>query len=298
MSVCVLDADTPLGAELYRQLGATALPVARSAVDPCDTEQLFRMLLRLQPTAVINAIDYADHQLAELEPDRCFAINAIAVRRIAEACELLRCPLVQLSTDRVFDEDSPRQEPYRETDPTCPGSVFGHSKRTGESYVAACPRHFIVRTSALYGHARTQAGESNFVESLLQLGRAGTPLALVNDLHFAPSYITHVAGAILHLFQDTEAYGIYHIANSGSTSWFGFARELFHHVQPGIDLRPIASADDTSARWPKFSMLDTSKFGSLSGHEMPSWQAGLVAYLAAEGLIPNCHRGMASSSAP
>ena len=286
MLVCVLNADSPLGAELCRRLGDDALPVLRGEVDLLEGEQVFRLLLRLQPTAVINTAAYSDVEHAEIARDHCFAINAIAVKWMAKACALLHCPLVQISTDHVFAANCGQRRPYRETDPTCPRSVFAHSMRAGEVYAAECPRHFIVRTSALFGHLGPQPDDSNFVETMLRLSHtpaAHTPAALPvsNDQYFSPSYVPHVAEAILHLLKYSEAYGIYHIANFNFTTWFEFAKEIFRQNQIDARLEPVSrSQGGGSDLWPSFSVLDTGKYHRTGGPTMPAWQTALAEYLA------------------
>lgn len=284
MAVCVLDAESPLGTELCRALGAEALPVTREQVDFFAGEQVFRLLMQRQPSAVVNTASYSDVELAENEPERCFAVNAATVKRVVEACALLHCPVVNLSTDQVFGADSGRTEPYRETDPTCPRSVFAHSKRAGEVYTASWHRHFIVRTADLYGRAGCPA-TSDPLDLLVQRCRSpspqGSPLTALCDQFCTPTYLPHVARAILHLLQNTESYGTYHVVNSGFTNWFDFAGEVCRLAQFDVVPQPTTRAESGVSRlWPAFAALDPGKYQGIGGPPMPSWQAALSERLA------------------
>lgn len=280
MAVSVLDADSPLGAELCRALGDEALPVRREEIDFSAGEQIFRLLLRLQPTAVINVASYSDIELAEAEPERCFSINAAAVKRIVEVCALLHCPLVNLSTDHVFGADSGRYEPYRESDPTSPRSVYAHSKRAGEVYAAGWHRHFIVRTADLYGRPAGAAAPDlldRLLESCATHAQQGSELPAVRDQYCTPTYIPHLAQAILHLLKNSQEYGTYHVVNSGFTNWFEFAEFVCQLKQVTPPLKPVTRAEaGISPLWPRFSVLDSSRYQSTDGPKMPSWQAAVA----------------------
>ena len=282
MSVCVLDSESLLGAELSYQLGEDAIPVRREELDLLDDQQVVRLLLRIQPTAVINAAAYDDVCSAEIDRERCFAVNAIAVKRIAEACQILRCPLVHLSTNQVFGGDPLRRKPYGESEPTRPVGVFAHSKRAGEVYAAGCHRHFIIRTSDLYPRFAADSSTDNFVELLVRKACTHEALPMIGSQYCTPSYAPHVAGAILSLLRESEAYGIYHIVNSGITTWLEFAEEVFRKVLLDPTLPPlmIPGSYQEGGATPRFSVLDMTRYRNLSRGDLPTWQSALGAYFA------------------
>jgi dTDP-4-dehydrorhamnose reductase len=281
MPVCVLDSQSLLGDELCYQLGGDAIPVLRQDLDLLNDQQVFRRILRLQPTAVINAAAYDDVPSAETDREQCFAMNAVAVKRIAEACEILRCPLVHLSTNHVFGADTLRRKPYRETEPTQPVSVFGHSKRAGEVYAAGCHRHFIVRTSDLYSRFSADTADKNVVEAFLRHGLTNSRPQTVSNQYCTPSYAPHIASAILYLLRSTEAYGIYHLGNSGVTTWFEFAEEVFRQALFDRSIHPVTPGPcGREGVSPGFSVLDMTKYRSVSSRDLPSWQSALAEYFA------------------
>src|SRR5205085_9848553 len=176
---------------------------------------------------VINCAAYNLVDRAEDEPDAAFAVNAWAVRELATACNELGSVLVHFSTDHVFGLDAARRTPYAEDDPPGPVNVYGLSKLSGEYLVRAlCPRHFIVRTCGLYGIWGSGGKGGNFVETMLRLAREGKPLRVVDDQECTPSYTVDIATATAALIA-TDRYGLYHLTNSGSCSWYDFARAIF-----------------------------------------------------------------------
>ncbi len=164
--------------------------------------------------------------------------------------------------------------------PPGPKRAYALSKLAGEYFVRAeCPRHFIVRTCGLYGSAST-AGKGNFVKTMLRLAKERKELAIVNDQHCTPSFAADVAAAIARLIE-TDQYGLYHATNSGSTTWYEFAREIFRLAAIDIAVRPITSAEyPQKARRPAYSVLNCGKLAAVTGSPSPAWQDALGRYLA------------------
>jgi dTDP-4-dehydrorhamnose reductase len=194
------------------------------------------------------------------------------------ACRQLQCPLVQISTDYVFAGNRPPGRPWRESDEPHPQGIYALSKLHGEQQAAQWEKHFVVRTCGLYGRS---PHNNNFVETMLRLGRERNHLRVVDDQHCTPTYVAHLAAAVLFLLQ-TENYGIYHIVNSGATTWHEFAGEIFRQARMAVELQPITTAEyGAAAPRPAYSVLDTGKYRGLGGPEMPPWREALAEYLAA-----------------
>ena len=175
---------------------------------------------------------------------------------------------------------SHRTTPYRETDEPAPQGTYAQTKVEGEAYAQAWTKHFIVRTCGLYGQPGPRT-PGNFVATMLRLAREGRTLRVVDDQRCAPSYVPHIARAILFLL-GTNAYGKYHVVNSGETTWCGLAKEIFRQSGLGVRVEPI-STDQYGAPAPRpaYSVLDTSKYHALAGRiGMPSWRDALAEYLA------------------
>jgi dTDP-4-dehydrorhamnose reductase len=279
-AIAVLGSDGQLGSELVGRLGDSAVALTRRDGDLSDARAMRSVLLRLAPTAVINAAGYTQVDRAEQEVQQCMRVNADAVEALAGVCAELDCPLVQISSDYVFGGDTERLRPYREDDRPAPVSVYGRSKWAGEQAAATWKKHLIVRTCGLYG-PRNKPQQANFVDTILRLADERDLLRVVNDQRCTPSYVRDVAAAVLFLL-DRELTGIYHAVNTGSTSWYDFAREVLRLRGKNTPIEPISSAQfGARAARPGYSVLDTAKYQLAGGPAMPSWAAALAEYLVA-----------------
>lgn len=275
----ITGAEGQLGVEICRQARDRAVGLGRQQLDPLDPDQVARVLRQERPAVVINTAAYTAVDRAEQEPAICEALNADAVATLADLCAELDCTLVQISTDYVFGADRARSVPYVETDFAGPVNVYGHSKLAGEVAAARNPKHVIVRTCGLYGR-RNKPSQSNFVDTMLRLGRERSRLRVVNDQHCTPSYTADVARAVLRL-ASCEVFGTYHIVNSGETTWYELASEVFRLANMRIDLEPISTEEyGAPADRPRYSVLDASKLQKTIGLRLPDWRIALAEYLA------------------
>ncbi len=284
MKIAVTGAYGQLGGELCRLLGPDALPLDIDTLDLADGPAIGRTLADLRPEMVINSAAYTQVDQAESEPELCRAVNATAVEHLARACGRLDCPLVQISTDYVFGGQSDRHTPHREDDPPWPQSVYAQTKLEGERAAARHPKHLIVRTCGLYARPTDQRAR-NFVKTMLRLGSAGRPLRVVADQHCTPSYVPHVARAVLFLAGVTHGqpapWGIYHVVNGGATTCHAFAVEIFRQAGMDVAVEAITTAEyGAPAPRPTYSVLNTTKYHALDGPHMPDWKTALAEYFA------------------
>lgn len=281
MTIAVIGSAGRLGSELCEQLGRRAIGLDLPEFDLTRRAAVLRRLAEIRPHVVINAAAYTRVDRAEEEADRCRAVNAEGVAHLAEACGELDCTLVQISTDYVFGRDTGRSTPYRESDPPGPLGVYARSKLEGERHAATWPKHVIVRTCGLYScraaGGSAAGGSSDFVDTMLRLAREGKRLRVVDDQHVTPSFVPHVARAVRFL-ADAGVRGIFHVVNSGETTWHGFAAELFRLSGVEAALEPVSTAEyGAIAPRPLWSVLDTTKYNALSGRPaMPPWQEALA----------------------
>ena len=269
-----------LGSELCRILGPQSIPADLPEIDITCWDSFRRCLEDTCPTAIINAAAYTRVDKAEDEPEQARAVNALAVTHIAKYCITNACPLVQISTDYVFGGDLTRRTPYSEDDPPAPVNVYGATKLEGEQEARRCPQHIVVRTCGLYGRLGANS-PGNFVETILQKARQGQVLRVVNDQVCCPSYVPHIAKAVLFLLEN-EHWGTYHVVNSGQTTWFNFACTILELAGLDVPCIPISSAEyPARARRPAYSVLDCSKYLQLPGAPpLPPWEVALREYMA------------------
>ncbi len=219
----------------------------------------------------INTAAYTNVEKAESEIDKAFAINAEAVKNIAEACNKSEVTLLQISTDYVFDGE--KKLPYLETDITNPINVYGASKLKGEEYIQElCDKYFIFRTSWLY----SQYGH-NFLKTILKYAEEGKPLTITTEQTGTPTNANDLANALLTVIaQDSRDYGVYNFSNGGETTWFGFAEEIL--LQSGkLKEAKLAKTNHyrTFAARPEYSVLDNKKAQNRLKLKQIDWQESL-----------------------
>jgi len=255
------------------------MPLGRDALDIADAASVADVFARTRPDLVINAAAYNFVDRAEEERDRAAAVNAEGPKNLAAACAALDIPFVHFSTDYVFGQDAGRRIPYTESDQPGPISEYARSKLTGETLVRdACPKHYVVRTCGLYGRA-SSPGKGNFVETMLRLGRERAAVSVVDDQWCTPTSAADLAAAISRLIT-TDKYGLYHATSAGSTTWCGFATEIFRQAGLEVVVTPITTAEfGAKAARPAYSVLDSSKLAAASGCPMRPWQEALADYL-------------------
>ncbi len=255
--------------------GLQVLARSRAELDICDPDALASRLAADAPDAVVNAAAFTQVDAAETAGEATYAVNAIGAGNVARACAAQGIPLLQLSTDYVFDGELGR--PYREDDP--PGAVgeYGASKAAGEALVLAAGGT-VIRTSWVFAE-----GGHGFVQRILA-GLASKPsIRVVTDLHGTPTWADDLADALLELAVRGAPGGILHYTGDGATSRHGFACAIAEAA--GIDVTrvvPTTSEDDRrNAARPRATVLDTTKIQALGIVPRP-WTIGLARVVSAE----------------
>jgi dTDP-4-dehydrorhamnose reductase len=245
--------------------------LTRLDLDVADERAVARAFRREAPDAVVNCAAYTNVDGAEEEERAAVRVNGHAAGVVAAAAADVGASVVYPSTDYVFDGQ--KGEPYVESDGTHPLSAYGRSKLAGETSTAAAnPRHFVIRTSWLFG-----ANGTNFVETMLRLGRDLGEVVVVRDQVGCPTYTGHLADGIVRLLDGSD-HGVHHIAGGGECSWFEFAVEIFR--QAGVECRTLSCTTGEFPRpapRPAYSVLDTERDYAIY---LPEWPEGLASYLA------------------
>lgn len=274
--VLITGANGQLGKELVELFSKKDFEVygcGRDKMDITNQEQVQEIISDVKPDVVIHSAAHTKVDLAESEPEQAFLINAYGTRNVAVAADAVGAKLVYVSTDYVFDGTT--NEPYSEFSPTSPLGVYGKSKLAGEQFVRDLhSKFFIVRTSWVYGKYGT-----NFVKTMLKLGEEKKELSVVSDQIGCPTYTLDLAHVILELI-DTQKYGVYHVSNSGSCSWYEFAKEIFKISKMEVQVKPCTTADFIRpAKRPKYSVLGNLSVKLNNFKEPRSWKSGLKEFL-------------------
>lgn len=276
MRILVTGSKCRLGREIVALSGNVyeIVGVNLPDVDVADHQQIVAIVTEVQLDIVIHAAANTNVDGCELNPDAGWRNNALATRNVALVCGQVDATLIYISTDFVFD--GTKGTPYDEFDLPQPISVYGKTKLAGEYYATQIASRFlIVRTARLFG----QHGH-NFVKAILQQAHKGEPLRVVDDQTGSPTFAPHFARRILELAK-RAAVGICHVTNSGSCSWFEFARRIFETVGLEVPLeRSSSSVLQRPAARPLFSALE-SRILRLDGYDsLPDWGEALKEYFA------------------
>ena len=245
-------------------------------LDLTDSGAVRDFVARNNFRAIINCAAYTAVDAAEDHESLAMAVNAEAVRTIAEACRENRIRFVHISTDYVFDGES--NLPLDESAETHPISVYGISKLKGEQYVQSIlDDAYIIRTAWVYS-----SYGKNFVKTINTLARQRPELGVVVDQIGAPTYARDLALAILEILNQVfsgakDVPGIYHYTNEGAISWYDLAHFIVRHARLPCHVKPIRSEEyQTKAARPKFSLLSKRKIKDTFGIDIPHWHDSLL----------------------
>jgi dTDP-4-dehydrorhamnose reductase len=275
LKVLVTGANGQLGRELteWRDSRFEIHGYSREFLDVSDLQQCRSIVAQVQPDAIIHCAAYTAVDKAEMEPDEAFRINSSGSRNIALAARENGAKLCLVSTDYVFDGTS--QTAYNEYDQPNPKTVYGKSKLAGEQLVQTLhERYFIVRTSWVYGKYG-----NNFVKTMLKLSEERDELKVVADQVGSPTYTYDLAGFLFELVR-TDYFGIYHASNTGTCSWYDFAKAIFAESGKSTAVEPCTTAEfPRPAPRPAFSMMDHAALRTNGFHNLPHWRDALQRFL-------------------
>lgn len=293
LKILLFGAKGQVGWELQRSLSPLGEVIAldrRSSGlcgDLTDLSGIKDTVRQVLPDVIVNAAAYTAVDKAESDLEAAHLANAAAPGVMAEMATAVGAWLVHYSTDYVFDGSG--TTPWVETDATGPLNVYGKTKLDGERLIAShCARHLIFRTSWVYA-----ARGGNFAKTMLRLAQERETLNVINDQFGAPTGADLLADvtahAIAHVIQQPSAAGLYHLAASGETTWFDYAKYVVDQsiraqAAPEIivkTIHPVAtSAFPTPAQRPHNSRLNTAKLQQVLGLHLPDWQIGVIRMLA------------------
>ncbi|UFP95093.1 dTDP-4-dehydrorhamnose reductase [Gloeobacter morelensis] len=275
----ITGAGGQLGRELCALLAAQEEPFVaygRAQLDIADSGAVRQALEQSGAAVLFNCAAYTRVDKAESEAEEAHRVNATGAKVLAEACSAAGSRLVHISTDYVFDGSACR--PYPEDAPTQPLGVYGQSKLNGEVAVLEGGReHLVVRTAWVYG-----SGGPNFVRTILRLAGEREQLRVVADQVGSPTWTFDLAAALVGLVKARAEGGIYHVTNSGVTSWYDFAVAIAEEAQAlgrALQLQsvvPITTAEyPTPAARPAYSVLSNARAIRVLGSPLPQWRQSL-----------------------
>ncbi len=264
------------------------IALTRAQLDLTKLDDIRRVVGEIKPDIIINPAGYTSVDQAESEPELSYAVNATAVRVLAEEAAKINAGLIHFSTDYVFAGD--KQSAYVEDDLVDPINVYGKSKLAGEQAIQSVGfPHIILRSSWIYS-----SYGNNFFKTILRLAQTQESMQIVADQHGAPSSSQCIADGVVQLLNNWQTNqqaqsGVFHFTNIGETTWHGFACEIINKYNslqaqrhwPALKTKleniiAVTSADfPRAAHRPTNSRLDNHKIKQQFNIELPSWQQGL-----------------------
>lgn len=267
-------ADTYVGINDFSLV--TTMPYVK--LDIADTDEVNRVISRLEPDVVIHCAAWTAVDMAE-DDDKVELVrnvNAHGTENIAKACKNIDAKMVYISTDYVFDGQgttpwSPDCKDYK------PLNVYGQTKLEGELAVSSIlNKYFIVRIAWVFG-----LNGKNFIKTMINVGKSLDEVRVVNDQIGTPTYTLDLSRLLVDMIE-TEKYGYYHVTNEGGyISWYDFTKEIYK--QYGLDTKVIPVTTEeyglSKAKRPFNSRLDKSKLIENGFKPLPTWQDALRRYL-------------------
>jgi len=282
-NLVILGSGGRLGAALARGYATEARVIGfnHSQLDLASPAAIDCALAGLDFDALINCAALTNVDYCETHEEEAFAVNASAVRQIAEICDRKRARCIHFSTDYVFD--GTRREPYAETDATCPLSVYGASKQRGESELLNISgEHLAARVSWVFGPDRP-----SFVDQILKCALETDQLQAIGDKWSTPTYTLDLVEWLRPLLWERPVGGLIHLAQSGACTWQEYGQHALDcAAQAGFPLKgrtvafqAMADLKAFIARRPVYTVLSTRRLTELTGITPRPWQDAVAEYV-------------------
>lgn len=268
--VLITGANGMLGQDLATVLERNNFSVIKTDVDNMDITNISSVESFINdslPNFVVHCAAYTNVDKAEEDRDTAFLINHKGSENLAIVTGKLNIPIIAISTDYVFEGN--KGTPYIPSDKTNPQGVYGASKLAGElAVIENNPKHFICRTSWLYGK-----NGKNFVDTMIELSAKMPQLKVVDDQKGCPTWTIDFATAIVKIIDENMSYGIYHTCGAGETTWYGFTKEIFRLKNIATEVSPCTSDEfPRPAKRPHYSVMDNKGL-------LRDWKLALSEYL-------------------
>ena len=281
MKVLVTGVKGQLGYDVVQELlkrGHTPVGVDIEEMDITDAQSVQTTITQSAPDAVIHCAAWTAVDAAEDAEniEKVRAVNAQGTANIANVCKALKCKMMYISTDYVFDGQG--EAPWKaDCKDYAPLSVYGQTKLEGELAVSGTlDEYFIVRIAWVFG-----INGKNFIKTMLKLSDTYETLRVVSDQIGTPTYTYDLARLLVDMIE-TDKYGYYHATNEGGyISWADFATEIFRMAGKSVNVIPVTTAEYgvSKAKRPFNSRLDKSKLVENGFEPLPTWQDALDRYL-------------------
>lgn len=277
MKYLVTGGSGQVGYDVVRELvlhdkNAEIVAPSHADMDITNREETIGYIKSFNPDVIFHCAAYTNVDKAESDVKSAYDINVNGTSNITEGASLVGAKLIYVSTDYVFD--GTKCEPYKMDDEAKPINVYGQTKLLGEEVVREYPKHFIARTSWVFG----ASGNGNFVKTMVRLSENHDKLRVVSDQVGSPTYSRDLAKLLIEM-SESEAYGTYPANNEGYTSWCEFAKSIFEEYEKEVTVEGITTEEyNAVAPRPLNTCLDKSALDEAGFKRLPHWKDALKSY--------------------
>lgn len=277
MKILITGANGQLGKQLEKKLkqSHTVFGLGKEELDVTNKDETEKVITLIKPQIIIHSAAFTSVDECEIDSKKAFEVNGLGSGYVAQASNKVNARMFYISTDYVFNGE--KQIPYKEEDEPNPLSVYGKSKWLGEKLVLKFNKGTIIRTSWLYGHEG-----KNFVKIMLDNARNKKKIKVVNDQIGSPTYVNDLTETIIHLLDKKN--GVYHVSNSGSCSWYEFAKTIFKEAgySPEMILQTTTEEYGAIAPRPKYSILQSEALIRENIKSLRPWNDALKDFIQKE----------------
>ena len=276
MKIVVVGSGGRLGAALCREYGREheVTGFDHAGFDLASEDSIRTQLDGIGFDLLINCAALTNVDYCETHAEEAMRINGTAPGIIARIAARKKARVIHISTDYVFDGE--KRAPYSETDPADPISVYGVSKKLGETELLdVSDENLVVRVSWVFGPDRP-----SFVDQILKRAMESAEVAAVDDKFSAPTGTLDAARYLKPFLFDLPAGGILHLCNAGECTWRQYGQHASDcAVAAGAPVRAKTVAPQRMedlkafiAKRPVYTVLSTARLTELSGEKPRDWR--------------------------
>tara|TARA_Y200000002_G_scaffold187337_1_gene154667 strand:+ start:299 stop:1150 length:852 start_codon:yes stop_codon:yes gene_type:complete len=245
-------------------------------LDITSKDDVLNYITNNQINFILNCAAYTDVDGSELNKELALKVNSFGVKNLVEVCEEKKIKMIHFSTDYVYNSKS--INPIIEDSNIDPINFYGFSKREGEKFIEnSLSESIVIRTSWLYSNY-----ENNFVKTMIDKGKNGDELYIVNDQFGCPTYAKDLVNVILGMLNSKvkPKNKIYNYSNEGFTNWYDFAKKIFELKRINCKIMPVDSENyKTIAKRPKYSVTDKSRIKDIFNISVRNWEDALKEFI-------------------
>lgn len=246
--------------------------ISHKEVEITERKAVYEQIEKHAPEIVINCAAIIGTNTCESTPAYTFNVNSVAVSYMAKCCEQRKIVFVQPSSHAVFD--GTKDGFYDEHDKPNPISIYSVSKYTAECIAMnQCAKHYIIRFPTMFGERRNHA--LGFVDKIIEKLVKREELKIADDKIDSMTYALDAADRLIWILKQELPYGIYHLANSGSVSYFDFVKKITEKLNIDCQLTRAKDADFSSLGYkPLRTAMSSAKL-----KPMRPWEDALSDYI-------------------